>query len=68
MGKYDLARAISQKRFERNLSLTKASELIGISYVTLWRLENGYTKITYSTCSKLANFLEISEKEVRDLC
>ena len=60
---------IKNKRLEKNLSMVKAAELIGINYVTLWRIETRkITDITYNTIEKLAAFLEISEKEVRDLC
>lgn len=67
--KKSLAQMIKNKRLEKNLSMVKAAELIGINYVTLWRIETRkITDITYNTIEKLAAFLEISEKEVRDLC
>lgn len=65
--KYEkLAKMIMNKRLERNLSLEDASKVIGISYLTLWKIEDGYTKISYETTRKLAVFLEITEKEVRE--
>ena len=67
--KYEkLAKMIINKRLERNLSLSAAAKEIGICYLTLWKIENGYTQLNYQTTNKLAQFLEISVKEVRDLC
>lgn len=66
--KYEkLAKLIINKRLEKNLSLHEAAKVIGISYITLWKIEDGYTKLNYQTTNKIANFLEIEAKEVRDL-
>lgn len=66
--KYEkLAKLIINKRLEKNLSLHEAAKVIGISYLTLWKIEGGYTKLNYQTTSKIATFLEISTNEVREL-
>lgn len=63
-----LAKAMINKRLEKNLSMTAAAKEIGIDYVTLWKIESkGYTNISYETIGKIARFLKITEKEVRDL-
>lgn len=63
-----LAKAIISKRMERNLSMSRAAKEIGVDFVTIWKIESkGYTNLRYDTVSKVAKFLEITEKEVRDL-
>ena len=65
--KQKLAKAIIKKRMDKNLSLENAAKEIGISYLTLWKLESGYNQLSYETTRKIAIFLGITEKEVRDL-
>ena len=62
-----LARAVTNKRFEKNLSLQAAADEIEVSYLTLWKIENGYSNISYETTRKLAIFLEKTTAEVREL-
>ena len=63
-----LSKVLIKKRLEKNLSMKKAAEEIGISYVSLWRIETKCcTAINYATVGKLAKFLGMSEKAVRDL-
>lgn len=63
-----LAKAMISKRMERNMSMSAASKEIGVDFVTLWKIESkGYTNLRYDTINKVAKFLEISEKEVREL-
>ena len=67
--KKTLAQVMTKKRMELNLNLKDTAKKIGIDYVTLWKIESkGYTNLSYDTVAKLSKFLEISEKEVRDLC
>ena len=67
--KKTLAQVMTKKRMELNLNLKDTAKKIGIDYVTLWKIESkGYTNLSYDTVGKLAVFLKISEKEVRDLC
>lgn len=65
--KRKLSKVIIKKRMDKNLSLQEAAKVIGISYLTLWKLENDYNQLSYETTRKIAAFLEITEKEVRDL-
>lgn len=63
-----LVRMIKQKRFEKNLTLTQAAAEIGICYVTLWQIENAdYRKVSYKTIGKLANWLEVTPSEIREM-
>ena len=63
-----LAKAVLNKRINKNLSMTQAARQIGISYVAYWKIEsNGYTNLRYDTISKIAKFLEITEVQVREL-
>lgn len=67
--KQKLSKVLYNKRMEKNLSMEKAAKEIGINYVTYWRLEtSGVVNISFNTISKLAAWLEISERDVRDLC
>ena len=67
--KKTLAQVLTKKRMELNLNLKDTAKKIGIDYVTLWKIESkGYTNLSYDTVTKLSKFLEITEKEVRDLC
>ena len=62
-----LSKMLMNKRMEKNLNLHEAAKEIGIDYVTLWKIESkGYTNISYETARKIAKFLEITEKEVRE--
>lgn len=65
--KQKLAKAIIKKRMDKNLSIQQAADEVGVSYFTYWKLENGYNQLSYETTRKIAIFLGITEKEVRDL-
>ena len=58
--KQKLAKAIIKKRMDKNLSLENAAKEIGISYLTLWKLESGYNQLSYETTRKIAIFLGIT--------
>ena len=62
-----LSRVLIEKRMEKNLSIAEAAKEIGISYLSLWKIEDGYSQLSYETVKKIANFLGISVKEVRDI-
>ena len=67
MKKDKLAKAVITKRIDKNLSLEECARQIGISYLTMWKIEDGYTSLSYETIKKIASFLEVSEKEVRGM-
>lgn len=66
--KETLSKVLTRKRMDENLSLVKAAKITGISRVLLWKMEaKGYTNISYETIDKLAKFLGITTKQVREL-
>ena len=48
----------------RALTLRELGELSGISYATIWRIENGYSDVRPSTIRKLAGALDVDTAEL----
>lgn len=48
----------------RALTLRELGELSGVSYATIWRMENGYKEVRPSTIRRLARALEVDTAEL----
>lgn len=59
-----IAERIKQIRLQRGWTLTDVSEKTGISIGTLSKLENGKTKLNFTSVNKLANGLGIAVTEL----
>ncbi|MDP8952547.1 MAG: helix-turn-helix domain-containing protein [Actinomycetota bacterium] len=55
---------LRQIRKRRVLTLRELEEVSGVSYNTIWRLENGYTQARPSTIRKLALALGVEAEEL----
>jgi transcriptional regulator with XRE-family HTH domain len=51
-------------RHLRALTLRELGEESGVSYATVWRIENGHSDVRPSTIRKLARALEIDTAEL----
>ena len=51
-------------RKRRVLTLRELEEVSGVSYNTIWRLENGFTQARPSTIRKLASALGVEAEEL----
>lgn len=66
--KKKLSKIVQNKRLEDNLNVHEAANKIGISYLTLWNIENSdYTNLSYKTINKLAIWLKCEPKDIRNL-
>ena len=55
---------LRELRRQRVLSMRELEERSGVSYNTIWRLENGYTDARPSTIRKLAAALDVEPEEL----
>ncbi len=55
---------LKELRRRRVLTLRELEEKSGVSYNTIWRLENGYRQARPSTIRKLAAALEVEASEL----
>ncbi len=55
---------LKELRQRRVLTLRELEEESGVSYNTIWRLENGYTEARPSTIRKLAAALGVEPEEL----
>ena len=55
---------LRQIRKRRVLTLRELEEVSGVSYNTIWRLENGFTQARPSTIRKLASALGVEAEEL----
>jgi transcriptional regulator with XRE-family HTH domain len=55
---------LKELRQRRVLTLRELEEESGVSYNTIWRLENGHTDARPSTIRKLANALGVEPEEL----
>ena len=55
---------LKELRQRRVLTLRELQEVSGVSYNTIWRLENGYTDARPSTIRKLAAALGVEASEL----
>ena len=55
---------LRQIRKRRVLTLRELGEVSGVSYNTIWRLENGFTQARPSTIRKLASALGVEAEEL----
>ena len=55
---------LRELRRRRVLTLRELEEESGVSYNTIWRLENGYRQARPSTIRKLAAALEVDASEL----
>ena len=55
---------LRELRKRRVLTLRELGEVSGVSYNTIWRLENGYTQARPSTIRKLASALGVEAEEL----
>ena len=55
---------LKELRQRRVLTLRELEEESGVSYNTIWRLENGYTEARPSTIRKLAQALGVEPREL----
>ena len=55
---------LKELRREKVLSLRELEEKSGVSYNTIWRLENGYSEAHPSTIRKLAKALGVQPKDL----
>jgi transcriptional regulator with XRE-family HTH domain len=55
---------LKELRRRRVLTLRELEEESGVSYNTIWRLENGYTDARPSTIRKLATALGVEASEL----
>ena len=55
---------LKKLRNRRVLTLRELEEVSGVSYNTIWRLENGFTQARPSTIRKLASALGVVPEEL----
>jgi transcriptional regulator with XRE-family HTH domain len=55
---------LRELRKRRVLTLRELEEVSGVSYNTIWRLENGFTQARPSTIRKLASALGVEAEEL----
>ncbi len=55
---------LRQLRRRRVLTLRELEDVSGVSYNTIWRLENGYREARPSTIRKLAKALKVEPEEL----
>ena len=51
-------------REDRVISQRELARMAGLTHVTVWRLENGYTEAHAQTIRKLAEVLEVEPREL----
>ena len=57
-------RKLKHLRQLRALTLRELGAESGVSYATIWRIENGYSDVRPSTIRKLARALEVDTAEL----
>ena len=55
---------LKRLREDRVLSQRELARMAGLTHVTIWRLENGFTEAHAQTIRKLAEVLEVEPREL----
>jgi transcriptional regulator with XRE-family HTH domain len=55
---------LKRLREDRVLSQRELARMAGLTHVTVWRLENGFTQAHAQTIRKLAEVLQVEPKEL----
>jgi len=64
----NFSRKLVAKRYERNLTQEKLSELVDIHVVTIQALERGVRNPSFATAIKLSKVLDIPIAELAEAC
>lgn len=62
-----LSEIVKNKRTEMNVSLQTLAAIIGVNYVTIWKIENeNYAKLSYKTINRLSDWLGITPADFKN--
>jgi len=61
-----VANNVHNKRIEKHLSMRKLSEKTGVAFSTIYRLENGLNRPTFSTLKLISQALDTTVSDLMD--